>query len=184
MKNILLIPLASFALLGCGSSYYILSDIHPQSVQKTLHTTIGVEQVDVPKYLFKRELAYISNNSNEVIFDSNIQWAEDMNEALTRRVIGSLQQKFKNPNIYPYPWGMDTQPDIKLHINITRFIAKGNKVYLQANYRIENLSNHKIKSYLFDTVVATDTNKYQNIVNAMDIAFEKLIGDISQKIQY
>jgi len=182
MKTKIMIPFVAMLLVGCGSSsYYVLSDIHPQHSQITSHISIGVEEVEVPKYLFKRELA-IATTNNRVKFDSNIQWAEDMDEAITRRVIGTLQQKFRNSNIDKYPWGLDSIPKFILHINITRFITKGNEVYLNATYRITDTKINKTKSYLYNKSIHLQNTDTDNIVSAMDRLIEYMIGDIARKL--
>jgi cholesterol transport system auxiliary component len=183
MKTKIMIPFVAMFLVGCGSSsYYVLSDIHPQHSQITSNISIGVEEVEVPKYLFKRELA-IATTNNKVTFDSNIQWAEDMDEAITRRVVGTLQQKFRNPNIDKYPWGLDSIPKLILHINITRFITKGNEVYLNATYRITDTKTNKTKSYLYNKSIHLQNTNTDNIVSAMDKLIEYMIDDIARKIQ-
>ena len=177
-----LIPII-FLFLGCSStsSYYILSDIKPQKLYKHMYLSIGVEKVEVPKYLFKRELA-VATTDNKITFDAYSQWAEDMDEALTRRVIGTLQKLYSNPNIYPYPWGVDKQPRYKLHINITRFIAKGGYVYIDANYRIEDTKTQRQHSYLYSNHILLKSNDADTIVQTMDSAIEYLIKDIAKKI--
>jgi len=176
--------LATIAILnGCGatSSYYILSNVHNTSATKHSNISVGVEKVEVPKYLFKRELATLSSN-NQVKFIPDIQWAEDMDEALTRRVIGSLQKRWHNPNVSSYPWGVDNQPTRIVHISITKFIAQNDKVYLDATYRITNTKTAYSKAYMFDIKVSISDNKPSSIVSSMDTAIEKLIDDVSKTV--
>jgi len=182
MKRFL--TLATIAILnGCGatSSYFILSNVHNISSIKHSSLSVGVQKVEVPKYLFKRELAILSSN-NQVEFISDVQWAEDMDEALTRRVIGSLQKRWHNPNISSYPWGVDKQPTAILHINITKFIAQNGRVYLDATYRITNTKTSYTKAYMFGTYIIIPDNKPSSIVLSMDNAFEKLIDDMVRHI--
>lgn len=182
MKTKIMIPFVTILLAGCGSSsYYVLSDIHPQHSYISSRISIGVEEVEVPRYLFKRELA-IATTNNKVKFDSNIQWAEDMDEAITRRVVGTLQQKFNNPNIDKYPWGLDSVPRVILHINITRFIAKGDTVYLNATYRTTDTKTDKTKSYLYNKSIQIKDTNTDTIVTAMDRLIEYMIADIAKSL--
>jgi cholesterol transport system auxiliary component len=184
MKTKTIIPLAILLLSGCGSSsYYVLSDIHPQYSYKTSHISIGVEDVEVPRYLFKRELA-IATTTNKIEFNPHAKWAEDMDDALTRRVVGSLQQKFQNPNIDKYPWGLDSIPRVVLHINITKFIAKGDIVYLNASYRITDTKTNKTKAYLYNKTLHINSTNANVVIDTMDKLIEYLINDIAKKIQY
>jgi cholesterol transport system auxiliary component len=181
--KIFLILTTMIILNSCGttSSYYILSNVQNTAVLKYINLSIGVEKVEVPKYLFKKELAILSSN-NQVKFRSDVQWAEDMDEALTRRIIGSLQKKCQNPNISSYPWGITKQPSIVLHINITKFIAHNGKVHLDATYRITKTKTAYTKAYIFNTQVTISDTQSSSIVSSMDSAIEKLINDIVMHI--
>ncbi|MBD3789125.1 MAG: membrane integrity-associated transporter subunit PqiC [Campylobacterales bacterium] len=165
---------------GCGASnYYILSNIStPKTTYAKNLQMIGIEKVSVPKYLFKREIAIARSNS-EVSFFNNAEWAEDMDEGLTHRLIGFVQKKFNQPQVYAYPWGLDKQPDIKISVQITRYIAFGDQVYLDANWRIENMYTHKSSARLFTVAVPTKQDS-KSIVDAMDRAFGKLEDDLAK----
>lgn len=168
---------------GCVTtgSYYILSTVpSPAATYMQNKKTIGIEKISVPKYLFKREIAIAKSNS-EVVFLNDGTWAEDMDEGLTHRLIGFIQKKFHQPQVYAYPWGVDTQPNIKVRVQITRYIAQGNFVYLDANWDIEDLQTHKSDAQLFSVSIPTKYDT-KNIVDAMDKAFGKLEEDIAKGI--
>ena len=174
-KNIGIILLASFALQGCFSShYYVLSTASQPIVTYTKTSmSIGVEKVTVPEYLFKREIAVAKSNS-EVTFLSDGTWAEDLDAGLTLRLIGFLQKKFNQPNVHAYPWGMDKQPTQKISVQVSRFIAQGEKVYLDATWQVKNMRTGYKKSRLFSTEVPVESSASSKIVEAMDSAFAKL----------
>ena len=184
MYKILLTAL-TFFLGGCAgtSSYYVLSNAAVPKKHYAVKTgTIGVEKVHVPKYLFKREIA-VAKSSHEIVFLSSAQWGEDMDEGLTRRVISYLRHSFDQPNVFAYPWGMNTQPDIKVRVDITRFIAQNGKVYLDANWYIENMHTGRKKSKLFSTAVASQKDA-EGIVSAMDQAFGQLETSLAEDIRH
>ena len=173
--------LLAIALLvsGCtfSSNYYVLSiSKQPSVTYEQTKRSIGVEKVTVPKYLFKRELA-VAKSSSQVAFLSGAVWAEDMDEGLTNRLIGFLQKKFQQPRVYPYPWGVSDQPGLKIKVQISRFIAQGNKIYLDANWEIEDMKSHKKIARLFNTSVMTKSDA-TSIVDAMDRAF----GELEEKV--
>ena len=176
--------LASIALSGCFSShYYVLSMASQPTVTYTKpHMRIGVEKVSVPEYLFKREIAVAKSNS-EVTFLSDGTWAEDLDAGLTLRLIGFLQKKFNQPNVHAYPWGIDTQPTIKVSVQISRFIAQGEKVYLDATWQVENMKTGYKKSKLFTTQVPLEGSDSSKIVEAMDRAFSRLEENIAVGIK-
>jgi len=177
-----LLSVLLFFLGGCASSsYYVLSTTpQPAVTYKHLNGAVGVEKVTVPKYLFKREIA-VAKSSSEVNFLNGASWAEDMDEGLTRRLISFLQKKFNQPEVYSYPWGISEQPRIKIKVEISRFIAQGDRVYLDASIRLENMQTGRHKAELFSTSVPSKSS-VSGIVAAMDRAFDQLEEQIARSI--
>ena len=167
-------------LLGCGSQgYYVLSSVpQPSHSYSSKRAIIGIEKVSVPAYLYKREIV-VAKSSSQIILLSGASWAEDLDAGLTHRLIGFIQKKFNNPNVHAYPWGSSKQPEFKVSLQVTRFIAQGNKVYLDANWQIENINSEKHISKLFSNSVPTGQEASQ-IVNAMDKAFKRLEEEIAK----
>ena len=170
-------------LSGCSvSNYYVLSTAsQPQKTYISKNKIIGVEKVTVPEYLFKREIA-VAKSSSQVVFLDGSQWAEDMDTGLTHRVITFLQKKFKQPGVYAYPWGTDMQPEIKVKVQVTRFIAQGSNVYLDANWEVRNMKTDKRVLKLFSTTVPTNSDA-TSIVDTMNRAFGQLEEVIASGVQ-
>jgi len=169
---------------GCVSSgnYYVLSVAsQPTTVYANKSRSIGVEKVTVPGYLYKREIA-VAKTSNQISLLNGAVWGEDLDAGLTQRLISFLQKKFNEPNVYGYPWGMDRQPRIKVKVHVTRFIAQGDRVYLNANWEVENMRSHKRNAKLFSTSVPSQSDA-GSIVNAMNRAFGKLEEDIARGVK-
>ena len=171
------------ALAGCGtSSYYILSTApQPATTYRHLSGAIGVEKVVVPKYLFQREIAVARSNS-QVTFLSGASWAEDIDEGLTQRLISYLQKKFNQPEVYSYPWDVSSQPKVKVKVQISRFIAQGERVYLDASIQLENMQTGKRKARLFSTSVPSGSSA-SGIVDAMDKAFGRIEEQVAKGIR-
>lgn len=183
--KIVLILFAALALDGCLSSshYYVLSTpSEPQSTYHTRHMSIGVENISVPEYLFKREIA-VAKSDSEVVFKDDGTWAEDMDKGLTARLIGFLQKKFNAPNVHLYPWDLDAQPDRRVKVQVSRFIAKDNRVYLDATWEVENMHTHRKNAKLFHTIVPTKSMQTGEVVAAMNSAFKRLEEDIAGGIR-
>jgi len=184
--KILLILFGLLGLTACvstQSNYYVLS----VASEPTVHyankgRVIGVEKVTVPAYLYKRELA-IAKSSSQIVLLDNAVWGEDLDMGLSARLIGFLQKKFNQPNVYQYPWGMDHQPTIKVSVHVTRFIAQGEKVYLDATWNIENMKTKRREARLFSTTVPTSSDT-KHIVSAMDRAFSKFEETIAMGIKH
>lgn len=181
----ILFPLvALLGLSGCLSStsnYYVLSVAsQPSVVYPNAHKVIGVEKVTVPGYLYKRDIA-IAKSSSQITLLGNAQWGEDLDGGLTNRLIGFLQKKFNQPDVYAYPWGIDKQPNIKVSVQISRFIAQGEYVYLDANWNVGKVGSTKYTAQLFSTKVATGSD-VSVIVSSMDKAFGLLEEEIAKGI--
>ena len=183
MKTLFMI-MVLVGLSGCvvSSNYYVLSVApQPTTVYANNNRTIGVEKVTVPEYLYKREIA-VAKTSSQITMLSGAVWGEDLDSGLTQRLISFLQKKFKQPSVYAYPWGIDRQPSLKVNVAITRFIAQGDKVYLDANWEVMNVSTHKRKAKLFSTSVSTGSDA-SSIVDAMDKAFGQLEEDVARGLK-
>lgn len=173
-RYFLLILISFFVLTGCTSSrFYVLSTpSQPAHTYAYTPMSIGVEKVTVPEYLFKREIA-VAQSPSQIRLLPDATWGEDLDAGLTQRLIGFLQKKFNQPKVYAYPWNVDRQPDRKVSVHISRFIAQGDRVYLDANWAVENMHTHQSKARLFSTTVKTG-NQSDEIVSAMDKAFGQL----------
>jgi cholesterol transport system auxiliary component len=173
-----------FGVSGCGSSgnYYILSVAsQPTTVYSNRHKVIGVEKITVPGYLYKREIA-VAKTSSQISLLSGAVWGEDLDDGLTNRLISFLQKKFREPSVYAYPWNMDRVPTVKVKVQITRFIAQGDRVYLDADWEVENMRTGKRKARLFSTSVSTNSDA-TSIVSSMDQAFKQLEESIASGIK-
>jgi len=182
--KILFTLMALLGFSGCvsSSSYYVLSLApQPTAVYANQNRIIGVEKVTVPEYLDKREIA-VAKTSSQISMLSGAVWGEDLDAGLTHRLISFLQKKFNQPSVYAYPWGVDRQPSIKVNVDITRFIAQGDKVYLDANWEVKNMRTQKRKARLFSTTVATSSDA-ASIVDAMNRAFGQLEEDVASGVR-
>jgi len=178
--KILLTLIAVLSLNGCISSmsYYVLSNTSTPAVKyQNKHRVIAVEKVTVPEYLYKREIA-VAKTSSQITLLSGAVWGEDLDVGLTRRLISFLQKKFNQPSVYAYPWGVDRQPTVKVKVDVTRFIAQGDKVYLDANWEVMQASTKNRIARLFSTSVATGPDA-NSIVDAMDRAFGQLEENVA-----
>jgi len=170
-------------MTGCAtkSHYYVLSTAtQPSDVYRSAKS-IGVSQVILPSYMDKRKLT-IAHSGNQVAQLDSVLWAEDLDIGLTQRLISFLQKKFDQPNVFAYPWGVERQPDITVKLQLNRFLAQGNTVYLDASYSIMNMRNKKSHAYLFNTALKTGSEPAA-IVDTMDSAFGQLEEDIAEKIK-
>jgi len=173
-----------FLFNGCASSgsYYVLSQAPQPAVAYTNKSRIiGVEKVTVPEYLYKREIA-VAKTSSQISLLSGAVWGEDLDAGLTQRLISFLQKKFHQPSVYAYPWGLDREATVKVNVNITRFIAQDDRVYLDADWEVTHISTKRRKTGLFTTSVPTKSDA-ASIVSAMDKAFGVLEEEVARGVK-
>lgn len=182
--KILFLFSAILGLQGCitSGSYYVLSiPPQPTTVYASQNRIIGVKKVSIPEYLYKREIA-VAKTSSQISLLSGAVWGEDLDAGLTQRLISFLQKKFREPNVYAYPWGVDRQPNIIVTVDVTKFIAQGDKVYLDANWDVKGIRTNKSRAKLFSTAVPTKSDA-ASIVETMNRAFGQLEEDIAKGIK-
>ncbi len=182
--KILLTLITLFVFTGCVSSnsYYVLSQAsQPAATYANKSRIIGVEKVTVPEYLYKREIA-VAKTSSQISLLGGAVWGEDLDAGLTQRLISFLQKKFHQPSVYAYPWGLDREATVKVNVDITRFIAQGDKVYLDANWEVVHISSKRRKSGLFSTSVPAKSDA-PSIVSAMDRAFGVLEEEVAKGVK-
>lgn len=183
MRNTIIMAIMVLLMTGCAtkSHYYVLSTATQPSDVHRSDQSIGVMQVLLPSYMDKRKLT-IARSGNQISQLDSVLWAEDLDIGLTERLISFLQKKFEQPDIFAYPWGVERQPDIKVKVQVNRFLAQGGTVYLDANYLIMDTRSKKSQAYLFNTALKTGAEPAA-IVNTMDKAFGRLEEDIAGRIK-
>lgn len=183
MKKNILLAMLVLMMTGCASRshYYVLSTATQPSHVYPSTKAIGVSQVILPSYMDKRKLT-VAYSDNQISQLDAVLWAEDMDIGLTQRLISFLQKKFDQPNVFGYPWGVERQPDITVKLQINRFLAQGDTVYLDANYLIVDTRREKRHAYLFNTALKTNMEP-SVIVHTMDKAFGQLEEEIADKIK-
>ena len=185
MKKYLLSYLLNFLLLillmGCGSKkFYTLGDNIEVKNHHNFSQNIDVLKVKVPKYLQENKIVrQVSPYQIELI--DNTDWLIPMEKKLTQMLIEYLQTSLNNPNVHLYPWESDNKTNIRVSVDIKKFIASKEVVVLKANYKIMNLEQrtHQLKS--FETKKAT-TAKMEDMMRSMEEAYTLLLEDIQTTI--
>jgi cholesterol transport system auxiliary component len=68
-------------------------------------------------------------------------------------------------------------------VDVTRFIAQGDKVYLDANWEVMQVRTQKRTARLFSTTVSTGSDA-DAIVDAMDRAFGQLEESVALGVKH
>ena len=173
-------------LSGCMSSSQRYMLTAPTMVEK--HYTkqlpiIGVEEITLPEYMKQGKVA-IQLTPTQIHYSQSDEWMDNMEASLTKQLIATIQRSFNHPNVYPYPWGLSQQAGIRIKVAISRFIAYGDAVYLDANWKISDLKRGREYGKLFSIKVPCGKDT-ASVVAAMNKAFGKMsqsiVSEINQK---
>ena len=180
----IMIGLMLLILSGCGSTHYFMltgPTVTKKHYNKRL-PVIGVEKISLPEYMVRGEVA-TQLSPTQIHYSASDEWVEDMEDSLTQQLIATIQKSFNHPSVYAYPWGLSKQAAIKIKISISRFIAYGDFVYLDATWKINDLKNGKEHSRLFSVKVPSGKDT-ASVVAGMNQAFGKLSETIMKDLNH
>ncbi|MEA3419136.1 MAG: PqiC family protein [Campylobacterota bacterium] len=183
MTKKIIMSLTFLALAGCfgPSNYFMLTGpTHIEAYQTKRLPTIGVEQITIPEYMQQGKIA-VQLSPTQINYSDSSVWAEEMDASLTKQLISVIQKSFNHPNVYAYPWDLSQQAGVKIKVSISKFIAYGDNVYLDANWEILDLKRGRRYSRLFSTKVPSGKDT-ASVVASMNAAFEELSESIVREI--
>jgi len=183
-KNFILsmsIVLLTMYINGCSSKkYYTLGDTSSITLQHPYTEGIGIEKIEIPKYLKDNSLVkQISPYQVERIKDAN--WLTPMQDHLTNVLISYLQKSLNNPNINLYPWESHKKISKKISLKIKRFIPYKQHVFLEGSYQISDLETKTTHTELFSKKVVTEGST-EAIMKSMEKVYFLLASELSNKI--
>ena len=180
-KRVLLLVAIVF-LAGCGSSSYFLltSPLTVKQYHSKRLPVIGIEKIVIPEYLQSGKVA-TQLSPTQINYSNTDMWAEEMDASLTKQLISFVQKSFNHPNVYGYPWELSQNAGLRVKVTISRFIAYGDSVYLDANWEFYDMRQKKHSSRLFSVKVPSGQS-VDSVVSSMNVAFEKLSEAIVKEI--
>jgi uncharacterized lipoprotein YmbA len=179
----IMMSLTFLVLAGClgPSNYFMLTGpSHVEAFPARHLPTIGVENISIPEYMQQGKIA-VQLSPTQIEYSDSSMWAEEMDTSLTKQLISIIQKSFNHANVYAYPWDFSKQAGMKIKVSISKFIAYGESVYLDANWEILDLKRGRRYSRLFSIKVPSGRNT-ASVVASMNVAFEKLSESIVREI--
>ena len=182
--NALVIFLAS-SLVACSSSgsataFYGLFPLNAQSaIEGNSPESIGVSLVRLPGYL--ENSSVVSRSTEQRLFISGRHaWAESLDRAATRAIVGNLNQLLPNSEVLGYPWDVRTKPRYALRIDLVQFDGvRGGSVAIQGRWSLYDLQDKlEAKSGFINESVSLTSRDYQSYVAALN----KLLGEFSTSV--
>ena len=189
-KRLLLVVVLStmLTLLGCAATqpthFYTLSALSDASNQGRFHTekpglSLGLGPIELPSYLDRSQIV-TRTNLNKLHLAEFDQWAEPLQDNVTRVLTENLSAQLSTNNIVRYPWKRPHTMNYRVAIEVTRFDTEpSGSTSLIARWRISTGDGKKVlvvrKSHFNDPV---DIQNYEAIVSGLS----KNLGDLSREI--
>ena len=202
MKGILIQPthlaivICWLALAGClggpsaPTNFYMLSPLGSSQARPPVASAdddirIGLANVVVAEYLNRNEIVINLDDTVYQLAEFN-QWAEPLNENLTRVLAENLIDMLRDDSIAVFLSSDSSIPfDYRLEIDVIRFDGNlGTQVSLVAQWALLEAEDDDLtlmRRWQYQETVADDT--YKGLVLAKSRAVEKLSRDIAASIK-
>lgn len=183
-----------FVLGGCGfgrrqppTQLYILTALPRTeaalSAPRGQEISIGVGPVSLPQYVNRRQIV-TGNTRNELYRASFAQWAEPLEDNLTRVLAENLSVLLSTARVIPFPWQGFAPIDYQVVVGVTRFLGEpGGEVSLEALWSIVGTDGRSVvvsrQSSVREQAGGQD---YEALAAAMSRAVAALSRDIAEAI--
>jgi hypothetical protein len=186
----------SLALAGClggkspPTNFYMLSPLSPSPAGKSAASAesrihISLETVAIPEYLNRNEIVLNLDNTIYRLAEFN-QWAEPLDENLTRVLAENLTNLLHDDSITVFPASESSIPlDYRLEVDVLRLDGNlGGQVTLIAQWALLEAEEDDLKLMRRSKYQepAAD-NTYKGLVLAQSRTVEKLTRDIAAAIK-
>jgi len=175
------ILLSGCATVSKSTNHYLMSPVAPATTLPPLNFAVGVGPVTLADHL-QRQNIIVRKSPTRVHIAPDDRWAAPLPAHLSALLATNLRQRLGLPNIPTFPWPQVTRVDYQVTVHITRFIYYGDRVYLDAHWRLLNGPSTVVAEHpaVIEEVCGAD---YDSIVDAMSRAVGRLSDKISDTIR-
>lgn len=175
----------SLAAAGCAGfsapRYYLMSPVPPAapaSVEKS--PAVGVGPLTLADYL-ERQNIVTRETSSRIQVSPDHKWAAALDKQIAELLATDLGQRLGHDALPVYPWPPGTRVKYQLTAEISRFIHYGDKVYLDASWRLLD-GPSSVAASGSSRIEETADADYDAIVDAMSRAVARLADEIAAKV--
>jgi uncharacterized lipoprotein YmbA len=178
---------------GCASSppvhFYVLTPLPdaaplPSLAGNLRNLDLGIGPVTLPKYLDRSEIVRRAS-ANKLDLAEFDQWAEPLQDSVTRVLAANLSRLLSTDALVIYPWSRSTRIDYQVVVEVTRFegTVDGDSgltarwMILDGEGQQEYVRRHS------DIEVTPNRQDYDAVAAAMSLAVGKLSRDIAVALQ-
>jgi uncharacterized lipoprotein YmbA len=187
-KKLLYLPLILFLGYGCvsnpggGIHYYLLTPSSPgESISTHRHLNIGIGPIELPEYLSR---AHIFTQTGKTQLKSNKQhrWAGSLENNFTDVLATDLGMQLQKSHIEIYPWDRPRSVDRQIVVHVTRFIADGETVHLDARWRVLDKQGDQRKIGSAHLQQSLESNVPDDDFDAIVSLMGDLVGELAHRI--
>jgi len=139
-----MLPLVLF-ISACGSSprsnYYILTAGSGSGTPPAGETpSLGIGPMQIPEYLNRSNLVY-HRQGNSLEISNTENWAEPLDEGITRVIAINLAQLLNTQDVRFFPWHPKRAPDYGVKVNLLSLDASDRQATLAAEWLVYRTAN-------------------------------------------
>ncbi|MDA0346234.1 MAG: PqiC family protein [Verrucomicrobia bacterium] len=155
--------------------YYTLTAIDPiEAGDNSAETVIevGFDQVEVPDYLDRKEIA-VRTGENELRYTERNLWAERPSVSLQRILTQNIErQSSKVLSLHALPWPDHSDPDIIVHLKFQSFEAQESpeaRLLLKVSWTVQSTRDGTIykQGYFGGENLKWDKGNYSNLARGL-----------------
>jgi uncharacterized lipoprotein YmbA len=187
-KKLLYLPLILLFGYGCVSSpgseihYYLLTPSSPgESIPAHRHLNIGIGPIELPEYLSRAQI-FTQTGKTQLKSNKQHRWAGSLENNFTGVLATDLGMQLQKSHIEIYPWDRPHSVDRQIVVHVTRFIADGGSVYLDARWRVLDKQGNQRKIGSARLQQTLDSSVADNDFDAIVSLMSDLVGELAHEI--
>ncbi|MEN8213363.1 MAG: PqiC family protein [Pseudomonadota bacterium] len=182
---LLIIPLLVYGCVsnpGSGTNYYLLtpsSSTGPVSGHR--HLTVGIGPIELPEYLTQSHI-FTQTGVTQLKANKQHRWAGSLENNFTDVLASDLGKQLQKSHIEIYPWDRPHSVERQIVVHVTRFIAQGRSVYLDARWRVLDKQGEQRKVASASLQKDLDTETADGDFDAIVSTMSELVGELAHNI--
>ncbi len=187
-KRLLFLPLILFLGYGCvsnpgsGIHYYLLTPSSPgESISAHRHLNIGIGPIELPEYLSRPHI-FTQTGKTQLKSNKQHRWAGSLEHNFTDVLATDLGMQLQKSHIEIYPWDRPGTVDRQVVVHVTRFIADGGTVYLDARWRVLDKQGDQRKVATARLQQSLDSSAADDDFDAIVSLMSDLVGELAHEI--
>ena len=167
---------------GSGIHYYLLTPSSPGgSISAHRHLNIGIGPIEFPEYLSRPHI-FTQTGKTQLKSNKQHRWAGSLENSFTDVLATDLGMQLQKSHIEIYPWDRPRSVDRQVVVHVTRFIADGRTVYLDARWRVLDKQGDQRKVATARLQQSLDSSVADDDFDAIVSLMSDLVGELAHEI--